>query len=108
MLENHTDMDIALRKLVAAVTMVTVADNKSATADFGHETDDLDIDQTYFFFNFRFFRGPFLLFPTFFVVVVRKKLSGNYYLVTHCQTHVLRIMSELKLNTYTKIIFLVT
>lgn len=42
-----TDMDIALRKLVAVVTMVLVLGSKLATVDSGcHEMDDSVVDQT--------------------------------------------------------------
>lgn len=50
-------MDIVPRILVMAATTVLVVDNKSATADFGHEIGDLVVDRTYFFFliHFTFF-----------------------------------------------------
>lgn len=87
-------MDIVLRILVAAATMVLVADNKLAIADFGHDTDDSVVGQTYFLFlTFRFLWD--FLSPTFFFVN-SKKLYSNYCLVTHCQTHLLRIMNKLK------------
>lgn len=45
--EILTDMDIALRKLVVAVTMVLVLGSKLATVDSGcHDMDDSVVDQT--------------------------------------------------------------
>lgn len=42
----HTDMDIALRRLVVAVTMALVPGSKLATVDFGcHDMDDSAVDQ---------------------------------------------------------------
>lgn len=85
-------MDIVLRILVVAATTAMVVDNKLAMADFGHDTDDSVVDQTYFS-TFRFLWD--FLSPTF-ICRFKKKLCCNYYLVTHCQAHLLRIMSELK------------
>lgn len=49
--KRHTDMDIVLRKLVVAVTMVLVLGSKLATVDFGcHDMDDSVVDQTWFLF----------------------------------------------------------
>lgn len=91
--EYLTDVDIVLRKLVVAATMVMVVDSKWVTAGFGHEMDGSAVDRTYFLsVQFSIFLVVQLI--LFFLCCCfrfKNNSSGNYYLVTHCQSHLLRI-----------------
>lgn len=83
-------MDIVPRKLVAAATMVLVADNKLAIVDFGHDMDDLVVGRTYFSSLFVFFRD--FLSPTFICCRFKNK---NYLAIIIWSLIANRIFCEL-------------